>query len=614
MKKILALGFIVFLTLVSWQVWAATLTVTSFNDESSGGTLRRVVQGANSGDEIILPAGTYSISQGRLVISKNLKITGAGRGRTIIIPVAHNTETTNIPFDVYSGCGPGVPGTEELSPCYFANVEISGVSIMASDSGIKFFNAVKVHENAYLKITDLDITGTWASGISNRGGIVEIYDSYIHDIDIAGSSDGGGISNDRNNGIILLNNSIVANNRAINWGGGICSRSGLVTLSNSTITNNSARIGGGIYTRHQSAWVATRVKMRNTILAENTASSDSNCHVPELITDGYNYLQSGGDSLCQLANLETTDIITVGLPQLDANFTPLPGSPVINRGDPAGYTAYHYDRSNGQVVELSMGDHRVIDGDRIDIGAMEYLPPTLPAPVIYRVQVPLTQVDGGTTSGKCKGAIDNIMHTVFGRECEPEQEFAFPTPPVSPPPAPAAALCGNGQIDSSGVTSEPCDDGNTSNGDGCSSTCQIEQGWNCSGVPSRCAPISPIIVTSLPPGTVTAVVPTVTSTVTSTVTPTVTSTVTPATTPTITSVPTPAEPAGVVGTNIETPNEQDTNETNQGEASEPTQGGGGGGCKCTMAANADPNFFVSIMLTLFILVPIGVVRFRMMIL
>jgi len=27
----------------------------------------------------------------------------------------------------------------------------------------------------------------------------------------------------------------------------------------------------------------------------------------------------------------------------------------------------------------------------------------------------------------------------------------------------------------------PCDDGNNINGDGCSATCQIERGWNCSG-------------------------------------------------------------------------------------------------------------------------------------
>ena len=36
------------------------------------------------------------------------------------------------------------------------------------------------------------------------------------------------------------------------------------------------------------------------------------------------------------------------------------------------------------------------------------------------------------------------------------------------------------------VGSETCDDGNTSDNDGCSSTCAVEGGWNCNGEPSVC--------------------------------------------------------------------------------------------------------------------------------
>jgi fibro-slime domain-containing protein len=42
--------------------------------------------------------------------------------------------------------------------------------------------------------------------------------------------------------------------------------------------------------------------------------------------------------------------------------------------------------------------------------------------------------------------------------------------------------CGNGVLD----LGERCDDGNTDSGDGCSSTCQIEPGWSCTGSPSVC--------------------------------------------------------------------------------------------------------------------------------
>jgi cysteine-rich repeat protein len=45
-------------------------------------------------------------------------------------------------------------------------------------------------------------------------------------------------------------------------------------------------------------------------------------------------------------------------------------------------------------------------------------------------------------------------------------------------------VCGNGQIENT----EQCDDSNTNNGDGCSSSCAIETGYSCSGIPSTCSP------------------------------------------------------------------------------------------------------------------------------
>jgi cysteine-rich repeat protein len=44
-------------------------------------------------------------------------------------------------------------------------------------------------------------------------------------------------------------------------------------------------------------------------------------------------------------------------------------------------------------------------------------------------------------------------------------------------------LCGNGVIDNG----EQCDDNGTAAGDGCSDTCQIEEGFECTGTPSTCS-------------------------------------------------------------------------------------------------------------------------------
>ena len=46
-----------------------------------------------------------------------------------------------------------------------------------------------------------------------------------------------------------------------------------------------------------------------------------------------------------------------------------------------------------------------------------------------------------------------------------------------------SALCGDGILI---VSQEECDDNNTDNYDGCSSTCTIEAGFECSGEPSQC--------------------------------------------------------------------------------------------------------------------------------
>ncbi|HJX63436.1 MAG TPA: pectin acetylesterase-family hydrolase [Polyangia bacterium] len=54
--------------------------------------------------------------------------------------------------------------------------------------------------------------------------------------------------------------------------------------------------------------------------------------------------------------------------------------------------------------------------------------------------------------------------------------------------APTEEVCGNGVVEAG----EDCDDGNTNSGDGCSSTCNSESGWNCAtpdGGKSTCTPI-----------------------------------------------------------------------------------------------------------------------------
>jgi cysteine-rich repeat protein len=54
---------------------------------------------------------------------------------------------------------------------------------------------------------------------------------------------------------------------------------------------------------------------------------------------------------------------------------------------------------------------------------------------------------------------------------------------------PQAGSRGPGRVRTRIPDTQQCDDGNAANGDGCSSTCQINPGFNCVGSPSVCSTI-----------------------------------------------------------------------------------------------------------------------------
>src|SRR5688572_23495928 len=59
-------------------------------------------------------------------------------------------------------------------------------------------------------------------------------------------------------------------------------------------------------------------------------------------------------------------------------------------------------------------------------------------------------------------------------------------PAMNMVPGAPASVCGNGVIEGA----EGCDDGDAASDDGCSSGCAVETGWQCSGTPSFCTPLS----------------------------------------------------------------------------------------------------------------------------
>lgn len=64
-----------------------------------------------------------------------------------------------------------------------------------------------------------------------------------------------------------------------------------------------------------------------------------------------------------------------------------------------------------------------------------------------------------------------------GEQCDGDSECTSSCTVINSP-----AVCGNGIVEGT----EGCDDGNTANGNGCSSICEVESGWTCDGNPSVC--------------------------------------------------------------------------------------------------------------------------------
>ncbi len=79
-----------------------------------------------------------------------------------------------------------------------------------------------------------------------------------------------------------------------------------------------------------------------------------------------------------------------------------------------------------------------------------------------KINAPGEQCDDGNNTGG-----DGCSAT-----CEVEEGFACPVPGQ---PCVSTVVCGDGVI----TGNENCDDGNTAPGDGCSGQCQIEPGWKC---------------------------------------------------------------------------------------------------------------------------------------
>lgn len=224
-------------------------------------TLRAAIQETNAlagADEIILPAGTYTLTipganennaaTGDLDITGPLTISGVGAASTII-----NANGLDRVLDIQ------IQGSLSL-----AGVTVRGGVVNGSGGGINMLNG-------NLTVTDSVITENSSSaggGIAQLGASQQI---LISNSTISGNSSGNGpggglVINAAN---LQITDSVISGNSA-NDGGGLVFYSGFLTMTNSVVEGNTAvTIGGGIFNGADNSLIISSTIQNNTANGSN---------------------------------------------------------------------------------------------------------------------------------------------------------------------------------------------------------------------------------------------------------------------------------------------------------------------------------------------------------
>jgi uncharacterized repeat protein (TIGR01451 family)/CSLREA domain-containing protein len=281
-------------------------------------TLRAAVQqGQVSNRSISVPAGTFTLSLGQLVVAanRNMVLSGAGSGQTII----DGSNDSRI-FDIH-----------ETAFAY-----ISKVSIENGDAGNSEVFPGHMH----------------GGGIHNHGTLV-LVDSTLRFNSAYSGWNGGGMTN-AGTGNATLVNVTVRTNYSVD-GAGI-ENLGTLSVTNATIAWNSATsagAGGGVFNSNG----GKPVTIKNTIVTNNYSDGNlKNCSgLPASAANG----NLASDATCGFPAFDSNVNVLLGGFDFDDHVYPLlPGSPAIDSGlnsgcptkDQRGMTRPQDGNNNGVAV------------------------------------------------------------------------------------------------------------------------------------------------------------------------------------------------------------------------------------------------------------------------
>jgi hypothetical protein len=352
------------------------IVVGTTADETTGGncSLRAAVASANNNDAeggclnglqtvpdtILVPAGTYELTAGQLIVSGDVVIAGAGARQTAIRGDSLGSRLFEIDSGNVTMNGVTIAGGNETFGSQTANAGVGG--------------GIWVTGNGALTLRRSTVSGNHADqsggGIDNNGSLT-VDRSTIEDNSTGcglgcGLGIGGGI--DDFGSSVTVTNSTIIGNFASNDGGGLYLASG-ATLTNDTIAANHGDTAGGTGAGGGAIAVygATdphTIQLTNTLLAGNTWNGDASDCSASLASFGHNLDQVGDCGLDAAGDQQGVDPKFGSVDSSGASdVLPLTaGSPAVDAGDDSACPATD-----------EMGTKRP-QGRHCDIGAYELVP------------------------------------------------------------------------------------------------------------------------------------------------------------------------------------------------------------------------------------------------
>ncbi len=453
------LATFLFLVFLPVSVWAAdyyvAVTGNNANDGSVGApwkTITHALDQAIANDVIHVASVTYStLATGEsfpLVMKPGVTLSGANRDTTIL-------DAANAAGVIYA---------EEVSSGGLSNFTVTngkagkGGGINAVDSGINITNNIIRNNEAA------------NGGAINAKGFSGTISGNTITSNLATDTGGGIRLVDSNAGV---SGNVISNNQA-GAGAGFYVTDGSSTISANQITQNTAYMhGGGLYVADCAGSIDRNTILSNEatrgsgggIYAVNFSGSLNNNLIAKNVADAVAGLYASGfDANSEIINNTIADNIgtlaeSVGGMQAAGVLSVLKNNIFWNNGaddlygglEGAGTLAEGTVGISYSLINDYVGTRNNIYGDPLFIntaGNDYHLNDTSPA------------IDVGTSVGAPTLDLDGNLRLYGSSVDMGAYEYASAPPPV----------CGNGVIE----LPEECDDGNTVDGDGCSSTCQIE--------------------------------------------------------------------------------------------------------------------------------------------